>query len=138
MRVFFDTSVLIAGVKNKIGGSGFLLLLTEKGRIRAILSSLIIEETRRNLGTKLGQKATLEFVAWFAKTKPIIVQVSKAEIERYHKFVATKDAHVLAAAAKSKAQVLVTLDQKHLLSLRDKASFPFRILLPLELIWELK
>lgn len=137
MRVFFDASVLLAGAKSNIGGSGVLLQLAENGKIKAVTSWIVLEEVRRNMKKKFRKTVSVSFARWLKATKPEIVKVSESQILKYQGLVIAKDVHVIAAAKKGKAKYLVTLDKRHLLKLQGHPKVPFQILTPGELINQL-
>lgn len=120
---------------SKTGGSAVLLGLSEKGKLKVTSSNFVLIEVKRNIKKKLSERQLIAFGQWLKKAKPQVVAVSQNEIESYKKIVASKDAHVLAGAAKTKAKYLVTLDKKHLLKInRKKTILPFKILTPGDLI----
>lgn len=120
---------------SKTGGSAVLLLLSEKGGLKAMTSNLILEEVKRNIKKKLSERQLIKFAEWLSNAKPHVVAMRAKEIESYKDIVAAKDAHVIAAAAKAKVKYLVTLDKKHLLKInQEKTSLSFKILTPGDLI----
>lgn len=136
MKIFFDTSVILAGLKSPTGGSGYLLQLSEKKKVKAILSELVLEEVKRNIKLKFAEDEFLRFVRWLREAKPLIVRfTNESEIKTYENITARKDAPVLAGANIAKVKFLVTLDKKHLLKLnQEDHNLPFQIVTPGELI----
>lgn len=135
MKVFLNASVILAGLASATGGSGVLLALSEKKKIRATVSEIVLEEVKRNVRKKFGDQELLRLAAWLKHGKPQIVTVSNREIGSYKNIVASKDRHVLSAAQKSGVDVLATLDKRHLLKINQrKAALPFNILTPGEII----
>ncbi|MCH7640844.1 putative toxin-antitoxin system toxin component, PIN family [Patescibacteria group bacterium] len=135
MKVFFDASVILAGLMSKTGGSAVLLRLSEKGKLKTATSRLVLEEVKRNIKKKLSKRQLIVFAEWLKKAKPQVVAVSQNEIKKYKEIVASKDAHVIAGAVKTKVKYLVTLDKKHLLKInQEKTSLSFKILTPGDLI----
>lgn len=134
MKVFFDSSVIIAGLKSASGGSRVTLVLAEKRKITPIVSPLVLKEVKRNVGRKFGKKELLKFASWLSKARPQIVSLFFREIAPYRRFVSAKDAHVLAGAVKAKVQFLLTLDRRHLLQLENESTLPFKVITPGELI----
>ena len=61
-----------------------------------------------------------------------VVEVGK-KVTKFKKVTEEKDAHVIAGAYKAKANCLITLDKKHLLSLK-KQKLPFSIISPKEFL----
>lgn len=130
--VFFNASVILAGFKSPKGGSGKILLWVKQGRIKGIISEIILDEILRN-ALKIGfDRLVLE-----KKIKEIfhIEEAPKQEIvDQFGRIVIYfGDAHVLASSKQAKADYLVSLDQKHILSLTDQIK-EFKIITPGELI----
>jgi predicted nucleic acid-binding protein len=139
VKIFLDASVILAGLASETGGSRVLLMQSETKKLSVVISELVLEEVKRNIEKKFSEKELLTFAAWFKRAKPQVIAVSKREIELYKKIITSKDAHILASTDKAKVKYLATLDKKHLLKIdHKKASLPFKILTPGELIHLLK
>lgn len=128
-RILFNASVVLAGLKSPKGGSGKLLSMVRKSQFIGIISETIADEIIRNSG-KIG--ITEEKLN--KKVSNLFKEISKAPseniIEQYKSIVKDLgDAHVLASAKENKADFLITLDQKHLLILKDKIK-NFKIVSP--------
>jgi predicted nucleic acid-binding protein len=114
-RVFLDSSVLYAAAFSATGPARRLLLSGFAGRITLLISDLVLEETKRNLAK--NAPAALPFFAIIADllsgetTRP-----TKADVLQAAQLVHLKDAPIVAAAAKGKADFLATHDVKHLLA----------------------
>lgn len=134
--VLFNASVVLAGFKSPKGGSGKILSWAKKGKIKGVISEIILDEVLRN-ASKIGfDKPDLE-----KKIKEIlsIEAAPKQEIVNQHSDIVIYfgDAHVLASSEQAKAEYLVSLDQKHILILKDKIKV-FKIVTPGGLIQELR
>lgn len=118
--VFFNASVILAGLASPSGGSAKLLKLSKQKQIRGVISEVILDETVRH-AEKIGlEKATAQrlILSLFNKIEPPPKQGSvKASAMLV---VDEGDAHVLASCRETKAKFLVTLDKKHLLVLQNK------------------
>lgn len=130
-RIFFNASVILAGLGSPTGGSGKLLNWVRKGSIQGVTSEIILDEVMRNrvkLGISVSSVRTLMKLC-------AVVPAPKASVVRRFEAVVIDvgDAHVLASAKEQKADFLVTLDQKHLLILQKKIH-TFAIVSPKELI----
>lgn len=126
--VFFNASVVLAGLKSPKGGSGKILSWANKRKIKGVISEIILDEVLRN-ASKIGfDKPVLE-----KKVKKIFqIEVApKQEIVNQYGSIVIYfgDAHVLASCKQSKADFLVTLDQKHLLVLKNQIK-KFKIVTP--------
>lgn len=132
LKVLFNASVILAGLKSPHGASGELIKRIRSRRMRGVISELILEEAVRH-ANKIGLPAEEMRVR-----AELIFEVESAppdaDVEKYRRIVVDfGDAHVLAAAAVEKCDVLVTLDKKHLLVLKGKVK-GIQILSPGELI----
>ena len=56
----------------------------------------------------------------------------ESEVLEYQDITDDKEAHIIAAADKSKVDYLITLDKKHLLNIKQK--LPFKIVTPGEFL----
>lgn len=136
-RVFFNASVIIAGLNSPSGGSAKLLKQAKQKQIIGIISEIIMDEVLRH-SDKLGKsKAEIE-----KDVKKIFPSISPApyatEVEKWQKIVLDAgDAHVLASTKESKSKFLVTLDQKHLLMLQNNVK-EYCIVSPKQLIEHLE
>jgi len=119
IRLFFDASVLIAAAHSPTGGSGYLLEACRRGRFKAVVTRLILIEAERNIKAKLGEEDLLRFYQLLGSVDFIVEPpVSAREVADYSHLIEEKDAHVLAAAVKSCAQFLLTLDIRHFMTER--------------------
>jgi predicted nucleic acid-binding protein len=130
-KLFIDASVFVAAAASPAGGSAAVLELGRRGRVRLLTSRLVLVEAERNTRQKLPTEALLGFYQYIG-TLPIKItaSVTEAEIARAARIVAEKDAHVLAAATKSRADVLLTLDRRHLLTPAAQSYSPVLIQTP--------
>lgn len=129
--LFTDASVLIAAAASPSGGSSAILELGRRKKVRLIASKLVLVEAERNIRDKLPEDVLLRFYEQLASIPVRLVRsATEAEIAKAEQIVATKDAHVVAAAGKARVDVLLTLDRKHLLVDSVRASVPFLIETP--------
>lgn len=131
-KVFFNASVILAGLKSPLGGSGKILKWGRQKKIKALASELILDEVLRNM-VRVG--LTEDQIAKSAKEIFLIVPAPGASlVKNFYKIsVNVGDSHVLAGSTETKADFLVTLDKKHLLVLKDRIK-TFKIVSPGELI----
>ncbi|HID85929.1 MAG TPA: PIN domain-containing protein, partial [Anaerolineae bacterium] len=116
-KLFIDASVFIAAAGSPEGGSSFVLELCKRGRFRALCTRLVLLEAERNIHRKLGAEALLRFYQGLAELDPTLETLpTSEEIAACEPIVGEKDAHVLAAALKSGADVLLTLDRRHFMT----------------------
>jgi predicted nucleic acid-binding protein len=113
--VFIDSSVLYAAAFSHTGPARRLVAKGFQGSVDLLISDLVLEETKRNL-TKNTPDALLYFSVIADLLSPESSRPTKAEVLRAAKIVHLKDAPIVAAAARSKAEYLATHDVKHLLN----------------------
>ena len=136
-KVFFNASVILAGLHSPKGGSGALLDWSKKGQVQAFTSEIVIDETIRNL-TKIKVSKKIFKERLKGVFKGIAAPSSKRGAGRFSKIVVDMgDAHLFRSAKKLKVEYLVSLDKKHVLSLKSKFKKP-KIINPGELIEILK
>ena len=113
LTLFLDSSVLISALNSPIGASAKILNLAKEQKITLIISPYIIDETKRVIQKKLPKlKAPL-----IELEKENLLKISKdpniPKVKSALKIIKDpKDAPILAAAIKSKATFLITLDKK--------------------------
>lgn len=132
-RVFFNASVILAGLKSPSGGSSKLLQFTKSRKITGMISEIILDEVIRNC-----PKLSLNVDKELSKINEIFSIISPApqesSVNAWKNIVIDYgDAHVLASARELKAAYVVTLDQKHLLVLQRKVK-RFKIMSPGQLL----
>jgi len=129
LRVFVDTSALLAGLNSPHGAAGVVLSACFASDIVAVISPQVIEETERNIPLKfpLLTDAWAHFLLIPPEVTP---QPTLAEVRRGYKILPTSDAPILASAMKAKPDVLVTWNTKDFLRKEVIAAVPFPILIP--------
>jgi predicted nucleic acid-binding protein len=107
--------VLYAAAFSATGPARRLLMKGFAGHITFLISDLVLEETKRNL-TKNAPEALPGFSLIADLLSSQITRPTKAEVLKAAQIVHLKDAPIVAAAAKGKADYLATHDVKHLLT----------------------
>jgi uncharacterized protein len=107
--------VLYAAAFSATGPARRLMLKGLQGNITLLISELVLEETKRNLA-KNAPLALPSFSLIADLFSPVIIRPTKAEVLRAAQIVHLRDAPIVAAAAKAKADFLATHDVKHLLT----------------------
>jgi predicted nucleic acid-binding protein len=135
-RVFLDASVLIAAAASPSGGSSLLLEICCGKGCRAVTTKRVLLEAQRNVRKKFSEPDLIRFYREIASLELEIAQpATEEELAEYAQLIDRKDAHVLAAAIKSGASFLVTLDRKHFMTRQIReAGLPLSILTPGEFI----
>ncbi len=129
LRVFIDTSALLAGLNSPQGAAGTILAACFVHDFIPVISPQIIEEAERNIPLKFPRLAT----AWasFLLIPPEITRApSLAQVRRAYKILPTSDAPILASAIATKPAALVTWNTKDFLRKEVITSVSFPILIP--------
>jgi predicted nucleic acid-binding protein len=113
--IFLDSSVLYAAAFSATGPARRLIFKGLEGSVVLSLSDLVLEETKRNL-TENAPLALPYFTILADIFSPFITNPTKQDVRKAAQIVHLKDAPIVAAAAKAKADYLATHDVKHLLN----------------------
>jgi len=131
--VFFNASVILTGLASPSGGSAKLLNMVKDSKLKGIISEVILDEVVRR-AEKVGLTPDFANKASVIIFKNIMIPPDVTSVDLYSKIVIDKgDCHVLASAMEAKVEFLVSLDKKHILSLKNKIK-KYRIVSPKELI----
>ncbi len=96
--------------------------MAARKELTAVISKLVINETRRNMIEKAPEK--ILFLETIIDNIPFeITRPTKREVFAAAKYAEFKDAPIIAAAKKTKVDFLVTLDKKHLLGRPELAKY---------------
>ncbi len=133
--VFVDSSVLFTATNSPTGGSAKLFTIKE---IKLLVSPWVLTETERNVRAKLHEYHLERFFNLVGQTQIFKAQFDIKLLQKAQRFIAQKDAVILAEAKLSKSDFLVTLDRKDFLN-EKVAKFlkPAIALTPKDLISEL-
>lgn len=124
-KVFLDASCWVAAALSRTGGSRFILALAKEGHIEVLATKLIVIQTVKALGEKYGSDELRDFLKLFSIVSPTIVEDATDEDKACWSDVTHEDdCHVLAGALKGGADVLVSLDRKHVVTEKVASRFP--------------
>lgn len=114
MKIFLDSSVIIAALLSETGGSAKIMSLCETGLFEGYISQEVIKEIHTVLQRKLpGALPLFEKLIFSSKCKKITLKKS-AKTKEAQKWIRDPfDVHVLLAAKQIPADYLITLDIKH-------------------------
>jgi predicted nucleic acid-binding protein len=130
-RLFLDACILVTAANSPEGGSARLLQLAAEGKVRLIATRRVLHEAKGNIITLLGRPLW----AWFVRTiGPLRLSLAdsptRTEKSEWSKVTHEKDAHILAGAIKAKADILISLDRRHVLKPSVQEAFPIPIMSP--------
>lgn len=131
IKVFLDANVLFAASYSQEGGSSKILELAKRDKIKIFTSRLAVKEAERNLRNKASDKELDRFYNLMSEVTIHLVESQRDLAKRkFAKITGEKDAPILAAALKSRAKFLITLDRKHLLNIGSPIARNLRIVTP--------
>lgn len=135
MRLFLDTSVLLAAAGSGRGASRFVLKEAVAYRWELLSSDYCEEETRRNL-PKVGRSAA---IAWKNEIRPrvLFVRASMA-LDKPLVFPKAKDRPVVITALAVRADWLLTLDEGDFHTKLGREVYGLRLATPGEFLLELR
>lgn len=126
-RVFVDSSVLFAACLSPAGSARDLLLAGLRGDLLLPHSSLVLEETERNLAAK-APAGLPAFRQFRPQLELHLVNPTTAQVRRAAAVVESKDAPIVAGAIRARAKYLATYDRRHLLAHKEAIQRAFRII----------
>ena len=114
IKVFLDSSVLIAGILSSSGAARVLLVMSEIGQIEVFISEHVITESERSLARKVPH-ALPEFRQSIRDAQPKILQNPTQQEIRDHLYLIgdPEDVPILLAAMKAKVDYLATHNRRH-------------------------
>ncbi|MFQ6042182.1 MAG: putative toxin-antitoxin system toxin component, PIN family [Candidatus Poribacteria bacterium] len=124
-RVFLDASCWVAAAGSSTGGSALILKLARAGYLQVVATKTVLREAERNIKNKMNEDALLRYYQELETTEIEMVEPPSDEDEaQWQDIVDEKDSHVLAGAYKAQADVLVSLDKRHILTEKVRKGFP--------------
>jgi predicted nucleic acid-binding protein len=116
IKVFLDSSAVIAGIISSSGAARVLLVMSENGQIETFISEHVIVESERSLARKVPH-ALPEFRQTIKDARPKIVHnPTPQEIEDNLYLIADpEDVPILLSAMKANVDYLATHNRKHFL-----------------------
>lgn len=134
IKVFLDSSVIIAGLASTTGGSHKVLALAELNLISPCISEEVVCEVLRNAQKKLPNSLA-HFYTLF-KTLPFkIIDSTDKDLKYAKTLINEKDAPILAAAIYGQVDWLLSLD-RHFLTADLQGKVNFTISSPKEFLLE--
>ena len=127
--------MLYAAAFSPTGPARRLILKGIAGSVTLTISDLVIAETKRNL-TRNAPVALPSFTILVDLISLVIANPTKAAVLQAAQIVHVKDAPIVAAAAKGKADFLATHDVKHLIAEAKaiEAAYGITVLTPTDLL----
>ncbi len=135
MRLFLDSSVLLAAAGSSTGASRLLFDIASRHGWELLTAEYCLREAEFNL-PKLGKKAEL---SWTQIIRPAVIPLStRLTLDRPLIFRATKDRPVVISALSQKADYLLTLDRDDFHGLLGRSVYGLPIRTPGEFLREIR
>jgi predicted nucleic acid-binding protein len=116
VRLFFDSSALVAGVASETGAARALLALAEAGQVQLVVSEQVIAETERVLARKLPGALVAYRPLLLASHLTIVHDPAPEAIIVHRGLIAhAADLPVLVAAMQAGVDDLVSFNRRHFL-----------------------
>ena len=134
-----DANIYFSAARSPLGGSGFVIELAKRKKLKLFATVEVLKEAERNLRLKEDIKVLVRYYENLEFAKPKIIKINKSKAkDKFGKIINEKDTLVLAGAERSKVDYLVTLDKKHFfINKLNLAELPFKIVTPGQLIEKL-
>ena len=129
MRIFLDTSVLLAACRSKFGASRAIIETAADQGWKLLASPWVRNEVEKNL-SKFPFEST---AAWVGLRSRISLVDDVVSIDRALVFPASKDRPVLITAL-AWADILLTLDREDFIKVLGSSCYGMPILLPAEFL----
>ncbi len=114
VKLFLDSSALIAGVISPTGGARALLFLAEAGAISIVVSGQVIAESERAIAKKAPGAVDNFRKAVRISVDQILRDPNLNEVKKHHGIIKHKvDVPIVVAAMNGEVDFLVTLNRKH-------------------------
>ncbi|MBI3120445.1 MAG: PIN domain-containing protein [Candidatus Kerfeldbacteria bacterium] len=114
LRVFLDTSAILAGLNSPSGAAGVILSLVAASKITGVISPQIIDEGEEVIGTKFP-KLYLAWTAFLLLPLEVTPNPSMTRVRHAYIILPTNDAPILASAMRANPDALVTWNTRDFL-----------------------
>lgn len=135
IRVFIDSSVLVAASGSKAGASALILGYSRSRQITGVVSPDVVREAQKNVLKKMSPEKAIRLDQYLRLAKLDLTPTpSQSQINECKRIIVEKDAPILAACLANQTDALVSLDFKHILKPKT-AQFlkPILVLTPYQL-----
>lgn len=114
IRVFLDSSAIMAGVISSAGAARVLLVMSETGQIEIFISEQVIVESERSLARKVPQSLP-NFRQTLKEAQPKIIKDPTPQQTKDHLYMIADpdDVSILLAAMQANVDYLATHNRKH-------------------------
>jgi predicted nucleic acid-binding protein len=133
LRVFLDTSAILAGLNSPTGAAGVVIASCLSHDLNAIISPQVIEEAERNIHEKFLDLSA-GWASFLLIPPKITRQPTLRDIKKARHLLPTSDAPILASAIKTKPDAFITWNTRDFLREDVVRNVTFPILRPGEFL----
>lgn len=133
IKVFLDTSAILAGLNNPQGGAGEIIKKGKEGKLEIIVSEKVWRELHKNITRKFPLLWYNFIQFWEDPSLVVVKDPLKTEIRKLIDIIDKTDVPILIAAKKIKPDFLITWD-KHFLNTKVKKSVDFIVCTPADFL----
>ncbi len=126
LKVFVDSSVLLAASISLTGAGNELISQGLRGRLDLYFSDYVFSEVERNLWRK--NPDGIDGFRFIKSQASNVVNPLEALVQIVARSIEPKDAPIIAAAIAAEAAYIVSYDRRHLVSKRDEIEATFHII----------
>ncbi len=138
IRAFIDSSVFFSACRSPSGASRALIDLCLLNQLEIVVSTLVQQETQRNLAKK-APAAVAQFQRLITALPLRVVDPGRADVIAAAAYTQLKDAPIVAAARFAQVDYLCSLDRRHLVDVPEvSARSGLAIVLPETLLATLR
>jgi predicted nucleic acid-binding protein len=129
LKVFLDTSAILAGLNSPTGAAGVILAACFSNQLSPIISPQVIEEAERNIPTKFPG-LIIPWQSFLLIPPKVTKEPTLKQVQAAYRILPTSDAPILAAALKAKPAALITWNTKDFMRRAVTSAAKFPILTP--------
>lgn len=132
MKIFLDSSVLIAAAGSKTGASALVLGYCRQQKIQGYISDYVLAEAKRNVWKKFPVAARERLKQFLLKANLQVVKtmLSEKDITTASQYIHEKDAPILALAKNLEVDTLLSLDKHFFAPEAFEYAKPIQIMRP--------
>ncbi len=131
LKVFFDSSVLVAAAGSKTGGSFKVVNSIRQGKVEGWINDGVVAESEEAISRKLAKASYDLFINWLESNYFKILPFPDENKLQNLKEIDIKDRHILISAMEAKVDFLLSLDKSHILTQKAQSTVPeIRIVTP--------
>lgn len=124
LKVFLDSSVLVAATGSQTGGSFKIVTSIGQGKLEGWINDGVVAESEEAVRRKFSKENYKLFISWLEKDYfRILPFPEESRLQKLNQ-IDTKDRHIIISAQESKVDFLISLDRHHILTQEAQKSVP--------------